>query len=107
MQTRDLRIPDEPLSADEVMARLAERRGDDLDWRSGRAFGYVYHVGDDVEGVAKAAYADWLFENTLDPTEFPSLLQLENELVAMCVHHLGGDADCVGNMTGGDRKSVV
>ncbi|MEM6925516.1 MAG: aspartate aminotransferase family protein, partial [Myxococcota bacterium] len=102
-----MRIPDSSLSADEIRARLEALREADLDWRSGRAFGYVYHVGDDIEGVARSAFSDFLFENTLDPTEFPSLLSLENQIVAMCIDHLGGDEACVGNVTAGGTESIM
>lgn len=102
-----MRIPDIGLTGDEVMDQLEALSGRDLAWRSGRAFGYVYHAGDAIADLSKRAYARFLTENALDPTEFPSLLQLENDVIAMCIDHLGGDADCVGNFTSGGTESIL
>jgi len=102
-----VRIPDIGLTGDAVMERLEAMATNDLAWRSGRAFGYVYHAGDEIAALSKRAYARFLTENALDPTEFPSLLQLENDVIAMCVDHLGGDQDCVGNFTSGGTESIL
>jgi glutamate/tyrosine decarboxylase-like PLP-dependent enzyme len=102
-----MRIPDHGQPVDTILASLDGFRTDDLPWRSGRAFGYVFDAGEDVQRVGKQAYAAFLTENALDPTEFPSLLRFENEIVSMCIDHLGGDAHCVGNFTSGGTESIL
>jgi glutamate/tyrosine decarboxylase-like PLP-dependent enzyme len=91
----------------DVLAALEQMREGDLEWRSGRTFAYVYDAGPDVERVAKEAYTAFLSENALDPTVLPSVLRLENEVVGMVAHHLGGDASTVGNFTSGDTESII
>ncbi|MFK7931143.1 MAG: aspartate aminotransferase family protein [Myxococcota bacterium] len=102
-----MRIPQTGKPAEAVLAEIETFRGGDLSWRSGRAFGYVYNAGDGIEALGKEAYTRFLTENALDPTEFPSLLRFENEVVGMCIDHLGGDSDCVGNFTSGGTESIL
>lgn len=102
-----MRIPETGAPSEEILDQLGRLSEGDLGWRSGRAFGYVYHAGDAIADLGKAAYMRYLTENALDPTEFPSLLRLENDVVAMCIDHLGGDEACVGNFTSGGTESIL
>ena len=102
-----MRIPEQGRSEEEVFADLEARRGDDVDWRQGRTFGYVFVADDEAAAVAERAYTSFLWENALDPTAYPSLLQLETEVVAMAAAHLGGGPDVVGNFTSGGTESVL
>lgn len=102
-----MRLPSEGLTKDAVMAQLETFRGQDIRWREGRAFGYVYDPGREAEEVGKAAYVSFLSENALDPTAFPSMLKLETDLVAIGAAHLGGDPRVVsGNFTSGGTESI-
>lgn len=93
------RIPDHGMPRDELFVRLETFRGQDVDWRSGRTWAYVYDPGRETEEVVKQAFSSYLSENGLDPTAFPSALALENEIVAMAIAHLNGDANVVGTFT--------
>ena len=101
-----MRIPSQGLEREVVFRTLESYRAGDLTWRDGRTWAYVYDPGEEVEAVVKQAYTMFLSENALDPTAFPSLLRLENELVAMGAAHLGGDAAVVGNFTSGGTESI-
>jgi sphinganine-1-phosphate aldolase len=100
-------IPKQRLAKEAIFQRLEAFRAQDLDWRSGRMFGYVFDPGREVMEVAKEAYCSFLSENGLDFTAFPSLLRLENELVAMAAGHLGGGPRTVGNFTSGGTESIM
>ncbi|MBI3786380.1 MAG: aspartate aminotransferase family protein [Deltaproteobacteria bacterium] len=102
-----LKIPGKGRSKDEVFERLEAFRKDDVDWRSGRTWAYVYDPGPQAEEVIKRAYMMYLSENGLDPTAFPSTLRLETELVAMAASHLKGDDEVVGNFTSGGTESII
>lgn len=102
-----MKIPALGMSKQAVADALDQMKKDDLAWRSGRAFAYVYDGGREVEEVGKQAYMAFLTENGLDPTVFPSLLRLENDLVAMARAHLGGDDEVVGNFTSGGTESIM
>jgi glutamate/tyrosine decarboxylase-like PLP-dependent enzyme len=49
----------------------------------------------------------YLSENALDPTTYPSLLRIENELVRMIANLLRGDENVVGNFTSGGTESLI
>lgn len=102
-----LKIPDKGWSKEEILRALEAFRADDVDWRSGRTWAYVYDPGPEAEEVIKQAYMMYLSENGLDPTAFPSALRLETELVAMAASHLRGDENVVGNFTSGGTESIL
>lgn len=102
-----MQIPKQGMKKDAVLEALESYRADDMPWREGRTFGYVFDAGREVEAVAKEAYTRFLSENALDPTVFPSLLRFENEVVAMARAHLGGDDDVVGAFTSGGTESII
>jgi glutamate/tyrosine decarboxylase-like PLP-dependent enzyme len=102
-----MKIPTQGKSKDEIFTTLKNYKGDDLDWKSGRVFGYIYDPGKKVHDVLNDAYTMYLPENALDPLSFPSLLRLENEVVAMTASLLGGDDQTVGNFTSGGTESLI
>ncbi len=102
-----MKIPKNGMSKEKIFNQLESFRTNDLDWRSGRAFGYIFDPGPEVLGISKEAYSLFLTENGLDFTAFPSLLRLENELVDMARKHLHGDEQVVGNFTSGGTESII
>jgi sphinganine-1-phosphate aldolase len=102
-----MRIPERGSSKDDVLAKLEEYRADDMNWREGKTWGYIFDPGAAAEEVGKQAYMKFLSENALDPTVFPSLLRFENDIVGMAVDHVHGDADTVGSFTSGGTESII
>lgn len=100
-------IPDHGWSSQDIFASLEAFRADDMPWRDGRTWAYIYDPGAEAESVLKQAYTMYMTENGLDPTVFPSTLRMETELVAMGAAHLGGDANVVGNFTSGGTESIM
>jgi len=103
-----LGIPEQGRAADELFAELDEYRAGDLDTKGGRTWAYVYDP--DRPGlfeIAERAYLAFLHENAIDPTVFPSLLRLENEVVGMCLSHLRASDGAVGNFTTGGTESIM
>jgi sphinganine-1-phosphate aldolase len=100
-------IPVKGASKETVMAKLEEFRSHDIDWRSGRVFGYIYDPGQEAREVGQEAYMRFLSENGLDFSVYPSLLRFENELVSMMAAHLQGDKAVVGNFTSGGTESII
>ena len=86
-------FPAEGRSAEDLLAAIRAGRGDDADWRGGRTFSLVYDAADPgLEALQEAVAHEYLHENYLNPFAFPSLLQMEREVVAMGADLLGGDA---------------
>ncbi|MCB9798002.1 MAG: aspartate aminotransferase family protein [Alphaproteobacteria bacterium] len=101
------RLPPTGLSEEALFAQLEAYAADDLDWRAGRTFGYIYDAGRQVEGVAKRAFTRFLTENALDPTVYPSLLRIENDLLAVALSHLQAPEGAVGTFTSGGTESIL
>ncbi|GAB3383353.1 pyridoxal phosphate-dependent decarboxylase family protein [Amycolatopsis echigonensis] len=92
----------------DVLARLRELRSGDLPTHGGRTLAYVYDSGlSEVDEIAAAAHALASSANGLDPTAFPSLLRMENDLVARAAGLLGGTPDTVGTVTSGGTESCL
>ncbi len=102
-----MKIPAKPLGKDQLFQQLDEAKKNDFPWRSGRAFAYTFDAGREVEEVAKRAFTQFMSENALDPTVYPSLLRFENDIVSMARTHLGGDERVVGNFTSGGTESIL
>ena len=102
-----MRIPESGQSKEEILRALGAYRSEDLDWGSGRAFGYVFDPGKDVVELGKQVYSMFLSESGLDFSVYPSLLRFENDLVSLLATHLGGDHDVVGNFTSGGTESIM
>lgn len=91
-----------------VLSRLAELRAGDLAARGGRTFAYVYDSArPDIDELGHQVYGSFLDVNGLDPTAFPSLLQMENDVVAIAAEHLGGGPATVGSFTSGGTESIL
>ena len=90
----------------ELAGVMTDLKRDDLDWRGGRHAAFVWHAGDEVERVAREAYALFMTENGLGLRVFPSLRRMEGEVVAMVAGLVGGDAAVRGHMTSGGTESI-
>lgn len=102
-----LRIPQSGMSKEELFATMEAYRANDVNWRDGRCWAYVYDPGPQAEEVIKQAYMAYLSDNALDFSVFPSVLRFENEIIAMAASHLGGDENVVGNFTSGGTESIM
>jgi sphinganine-1-phosphate aldolase len=102
-----MNIPQQGLSKEEILNTLRGFKARDMDWRAGKVWCYVYNPGEDPADVTREAYLSFLSENGLDPTVFPSLLQLETDVVRAVIHLLRGDSDAVGHLTSGGTESIM
>ena len=74
----------------------------------GRTLAYVYDSGlPDVDRIGREAVAAYAGSNGLDPTSFPSLLAMENDLVGFACDLLDAPASAVGSVTSGGTESVL
>jgi sphinganine-1-phosphate aldolase len=90
------------------LARLHELQAGDLPVHGGRTLAYVYDGGDaEVDRIGREAVAAYAGSNALDPTAFPSLLQMENELVGVACGLLDAPASAVGTVTSGGTESIL
>ncbi|WP_405390828.1 aminotransferase class V-fold PLP-dependent enzyme [Streptomyces sp. NBC_01102] len=91
----------------EVLAELRALRESDAPTRGGRTFAYVYDAGlDGLDELAAEAYTAFATVNGLDPTVFPSVARLENDLVAAVAALLGAPG-AQGTFTSGGTESIL
>ncbi|MER6236252.1 aminotransferase class V-fold PLP-dependent enzyme [Streptomyces clavifer] len=99
-------LPDGRPAAD-VLAELRALRESDAPTRGGRTFAYVYDAGlDGLDELAAEAYTAFATVNGLDPTVFPSVARLENDLVAAVAALLGAPG-AQGTFTSGGTESIL
>ncbi len=94
-------------SIEDVVAALRSKRGNDVPWAQGRAFGMVYDGGATVHDVAERVAADFLHENALNTMAFPSLGEIQREVVRWTADLLGGGPDASGFLTSGGTESIL
>lgn len=91
-----------------VLARLTALRAADLPVRGGRTMAYVYDSGlPGIEELASEAAAAFAGVNGLDMTAFPSVVALENDIVARTARLLGGGSGTAGTFTSGGTESCL
>ena len=105
-------LPKKGMSPESVLEQLQSHRGEDVDWKSGKTFSLVYYAGEQVMQLLHDAYSMFMAENGLSPMAFPSLRQMENEIVGMTADMLhGGDAagirDAYEALSDTDRDCIV
>ncbi len=92
----------------EVAARLRELQSGDLPVHGGRTLAYVYDSGlPDVDRIGRDAVAAFAGSNGLDPTAFPSMLTMENELVGFACGLVDAPPSAVGTVTSGGTESCL
>ncbi|MER6329329.1 aminotransferase class V-fold PLP-dependent enzyme [Streptomyces sp. NPDC001034] len=93
--------------ADQLLAELRGLRAGDAPTRGGRTFAYVYDAGlPDVDELTTAAYGVFATVNGLDPTVFPSVARLENDVVGT-VSAVLGVPGAQGSFTSGGTESIL
>ncbi|MGB2220138.1 MAG: pyridoxal phosphate-dependent decarboxylase family protein [Henriciella sp.] len=100
MQAKGRQWPD-------LQGEMLDRGRDDAKWRDGRTAVYVFNAGEDIAEVQRQAYTAYMSENGLGPAAFPSLAQMEKEVVAMGLGLLHGPDGAVGAMTSGGTDSIT
>ena len=102
-----MKLPKSGMSWDALQRELQQRGSEDAKWRDGKTAVYVFNAGADVEKVQKEAYAAFQSENGLGPLAFPSLAQMEKDVISMALGLLHGPNGATGAMTSGGTDSIT
>ena len=100
-------LPKKGRAWSDLREEMTERASGDVKWRDAKTAVYVFNAGDDVRDVAKHAYAAFMSENGLGPAAFPSLKQMEDEVVSIGLDLLNGPEGAAGNITSGGTDSIT
>ena len=99
-------LPSAGRPVDDVIADLTAKRANDVRWQDGKAFGMVYDGGPSVHEVAEQAARLYLHENALNTHAFPSLGEIQSEVVGWTAGLLHGDT-ASGFLTSGGTESIL
>ncbi len=102
-----MELPKKGIARDELFAEMRLRKERDADWRGARTFSLVYPTHEDVEEVVEQANLLYLHENALNPFRFPSLREMEVDVVSMTAGLLHAPAEADGCMTSGGTESIL
>ena len=91
----------------ELKTEMINRGSGDAKWREGKTAVYVFNAGEDVARVQKEAYTLYMSENGLGPAAFPSLQQMEDEVIGMGLSLLHAPETGVGSITSGGTDSIT
>lgn len=101
-------LPSEGLGHDELFAQMKQRKQSDAKWDEGKTFSLIYPTGrDDIDEVLLEANTMYLYENALNPIRFPSLQQMESEIVEMTGSLVNLPAGGGGTMSSGGSESIL
>ena len=101
-----MRLPQTGLPRDQIVDALTAKRTNDVRWQEGRTFGMVYDGGAEVHEVVEAVATMFLHDNALNTLAFPSIGQIQSEVVAMTADLLHGDG-AAGFLTSGGTESIL
>lgn len=101
-------IPQDGMSASAIATALSDLRADDPPIHGGKVLAYVYDAGvaeSSTAGLeALGAFAE---VNALDPTTFPSVARIENDLVGWGLDLMRAPEDAAGVLTSGGTESCI
>ncbi len=100
-------FPQQNKQVQNILNELESFKINDMPWKSGKIFAYVYDAGEEAQELMRKAFGMYLSENALDPTVFPSLLKLETDIIGMATNLVNGDEKTVGNFTTGGTESIM
>jgi glutamate/tyrosine decarboxylase-like PLP-dependent enzyme len=100
-------LPEHGLPEAEILAALTAKRTRDARWQDGRTFGLVFDGGPEVREIAEQVAAMFLHENALNTFAFPSLAEIQSEVVAACAALFHGPPTAAGFMTSGGTESIL
>lgn len=101
-----MELPQQGRPIDEVISELADKRSADARWQDGKTFGMVFDGGPSVHEVAERAAVMYLHENALNMMAFPSLREIQNEVVGWTAGLLHGPGTAAGFLTSGGTESI-
>jgi glutamate/tyrosine decarboxylase-like PLP-dependent enzyme len=100
-------LPEKGTNWAALKSEMQSRAQNDVKWRDGKTAVYVFNAGPDVAEVQKEAYTMFMSENGLGPMAFPSLKQMEDEVVGMGLSLLHAPEGAAGNITSGGTDSIT
>lgn len=102
-----MELPKQGIAKDALIGEMKARKEADADWRAGKTWSLIYPAGPEVDALLAEANQLYLYENALNPFRFPSLRQMEVDVVSMTAGLLHAPEGAGGCMTSGGTESII
>ena len=102
-----MQLPERGLSTPEIVGALTEKRRNDVRWDGGRTFGMIYDAGPEAHAAVEAAALLFLHDNALNTIAFPSIGEIQSEVVGITSELLHGAPAASGFLTSGGTESIL
>ncbi len=102
-----MKFPQQGRSPDDILDQLGGMKSNDVPWAEGRVFAYIYDAGEEAKQLLMDAFNLYFMENGLDPTSFPSCMELEKDVIGMAIDLVNGGDDATGTFTSGGTESIL
>ena len=101
-------LPKQGLGKEEVMKFLNNKiQNDHHRWVSGKVSGSIYHNLDQLQELNGFALKEFMISNPLHPDIFPTVRQMESELVQMVINLYHGGPETCGTVSSGGTESII
>ncbi|HEY9539244.1 MAG TPA: aspartate aminotransferase family protein [Kiloniellaceae bacterium] len=100
-------LPTEGRPWEEIRRSLLDAKRCDYNWREGRLPLYVYYNDEALLKVSREAFNLYFSENALGRKAFPSLVQLEADIVSMALRLFNAGDEAGGTFTSGGTESQL
>lgn len=101
-------VPHDGMAPADIAAALSDMRADDPPVHGGRVLAYVYDAGvAEATSAGLQALEAFAEVNALDPTTFPSVARIENDLVGWGLDLMQAPPDAAGLLTSGGTESCI
>jgi sphinganine-1-phosphate aldolase len=101
-------LPQQGLGRAAILEHLTTRKHADVAWAQGRAPLYVFKADDATTTIAREAFVEYFSENALGGKRaFPSILQMEAEIVDIGLSLLNAPDEAAGFFTTGGSESII
>ncbi|GLP97790.1 pyridoxal phosphate-dependent decarboxylase family protein [Paraferrimonas sedimenticola] len=102
-----MKFPVQGRQKQELLQQLSATKQFDVPWSEGKVFAYVYDAGEEAMDLLEQAFTMYMTENGLDPTSFPSCMQLEKEVIGMAMDLVNASENGSGTFTSGGTESIL
>jgi glutamate/tyrosine decarboxylase-like PLP-dependent enzyme len=100
-------LPEKGLDAQQIVDALEAKRVNDVRWQDGKTFGMIYDAGPSTHALIEAVAPLFVHENALNTMAFPSLGEIQSEVVRIVADLLHGGDEASGFMTSGGTESIL
>ena len=100
------KLPNEPLNEDQIVLRLKSMETISQ-INPNKISGTIYHGGRKHKKKLLKIFEKFIWSNPLHPELFPSIREMEIDIINMSIDMFNGDNRCLGNVTSGGTESII